>query len=172
MRVSFILILFISSFVVHARMYQWVEPGVETTQLSGKPPAWYRSGADGPRTFVFEKGRLIDDTGIEVSEKVRQRLRKEAYLIVEKDKQKVEEKLAKAEQLNKDLKDEASREESEQRTDSESSTDTNLELLTDALFPKEETEDQPQIERDFDELRKIIADWETAQSDNARKSLQ
>jgi len=28
---------------VQAQMYQWTDPESGTTQLSGKPPAWYRS---------------------------------------------------------------------------------------------------------------------------------
>ena len=47
---------------VLARMYQWVDAQTGTVQLSGAPPAWYRSSAPGPRVFVFEDGRLIDDT--------------------------------------------------------------------------------------------------------------
>jgi len=45
-----------------ARMYQWVDPRSGTVQLSGAPPAWYRSAQTGPRVFVFENGRLVDDT--------------------------------------------------------------------------------------------------------------
>jgi hypothetical protein len=59
-------------------MYQWVDPDNGTTQLSGKPPVWYRSGENGPRIFVFDKGRVIDDTAIEVSAAERNRLRQQA----------------------------------------------------------------------------------------------
>ncbi len=45
-----------------ARMYQWVDPRSGTVQLSGSPPAWYRGTQAGPRVFVFENGRLVDDT--------------------------------------------------------------------------------------------------------------
>lgn len=45
-----------------ARMYQWVDPRSGTVQLSGSPPAWYRAAKAGPRVFVFENGRLVDDT--------------------------------------------------------------------------------------------------------------
>jgi len=51
-----------------ARMYQWVSPNSGRTQISGKPPAWYRNGESGPRVLVFENGRLVDDTAKPLSE--------------------------------------------------------------------------------------------------------
>jgi hypothetical protein len=62
-----------------ARMYQWVDPRTRHTQMSGTPPAWYRSGQPGPRVFVFENGQIIDDTLIAVSDDRRQALREEAF---------------------------------------------------------------------------------------------
>lgn len=50
------------SAAVSARMYQWVDVDTGTVQLSGSPPAWYRGNERGPRVFVFENGRLVDDT--------------------------------------------------------------------------------------------------------------
>ena len=64
---------------VEARMYQWINPASGRTQLSGKPPAWYRGKTGGPRVFVFENGRLIGDTAREVSEAERQSLRTQAF---------------------------------------------------------------------------------------------
>lgn len=46
-----------------ARMYQWVDAQTGTVQLSGSPPSWYRGAQPGPRVFVFDDGRLVDDTG-------------------------------------------------------------------------------------------------------------
>jgi hypothetical protein len=63
-----ILLCMLQIMPVAARMYQWNDPATGTTQLSGAPPAWYRSGETGPRVFVFERGRLIDDTGVAVDE--------------------------------------------------------------------------------------------------------
>jgi hypothetical protein len=62
-----------------ARMYQWHNPATGTTQLSGTPPAWYRSGDPGPRVYVFENNQLVDDTGITVSDEQRAALRDEAF---------------------------------------------------------------------------------------------
>ncbi|MDZ7734825.1 MAG: hypothetical protein U5P41_00710 [Gammaproteobacteria bacterium] len=67
---NFIIIIMLVIFMqpAAARMYQWVDPVSGRTQLSGTPPAWYRSGDDAPRVFVFEKGQLVDDTGVTVEE--------------------------------------------------------------------------------------------------------
>ena len=62
-----------------ARMYQWRSTATGTTQLSGTPPAWYRSDARGPRIYVFENNLLVDDTGITVSAEQRETLRSKAF---------------------------------------------------------------------------------------------
>jgi hypothetical protein len=92
----FIAVLLLISLPAFARMYQWVDPDSKTTQLSGKPPYWYRSGDPGPRVVVFDNGRVIDDTGIELSEAENARLRQEALFAVERDRQDAMEKLARA----------------------------------------------------------------------------
>jgi len=48
-------------------------------QLSGSPPAWYRSPAPGPRVLVFDNGQLVDDTAVVVAEDLRQSLRSDAF---------------------------------------------------------------------------------------------
>ena len=60
-------------------MYQWIDPVTGSIQMSGKPPAWYRSSWEGPRVRVLENGRLIDDTAITVSGDEMQALREEAF---------------------------------------------------------------------------------------------
>ena len=62
-----------------ARMYQWVNPNTNKTQLSGMPPAWYRSESGGPRVRVFESGNLIDDTSIALPDSQRDDLREAAF---------------------------------------------------------------------------------------------
>lgn len=64
---------------VAARMYQWRNPATGTTQMSGTPPAWYRSAERGPRVYVFENNQLVDDTGIAVSDERREALRAAAF---------------------------------------------------------------------------------------------
>ena len=62
-------------------MYQWVNAQTGRTQMSGKPPSWYRSDKPGPRIFVFDNGRLIDDTAHAVSFEERANLRATAFAI-------------------------------------------------------------------------------------------
>ena len=64
---------------VAARMYQWTSPATGTPNLSGTPPAWYRAPHAGPRVLVFERGQLIDDTAIAVSDRQRLELRSAAF---------------------------------------------------------------------------------------------
>ncbi len=176
MRIILVLLFLITAISVEARMYQWTEPGVETTQLSGKPPAWYRSTAGGPRVFVFDNGRLIDDTAVNVSDEVRQRMREEAFILVEEDKQKAQEKIAKAEKTRKkQIKDkpetnkETTREEKVQQ-------ESTIELITEALFPKENKEEQQSeanlAEQSLDELKAIITDWEESRTQDAKQALE
>lgn len=63
----------------HARMYQWSHPSSGIVQLSGAPPAWYRSTMNGPRVLVFDNGQLIDDTAVAVGEPLRESLRAAAF---------------------------------------------------------------------------------------------
>ncbi len=62
-------------------MYQWVNPTTGHSQMSGKPPAWYRGEMGGPRVLVFERNVLVDDTAVAVSEEQRLQLRGEALHI-------------------------------------------------------------------------------------------
>ncbi|MSR15367.1 MAG: hypothetical protein EXR86_12550 [Gammaproteobacteria bacterium] len=62
-----------------ARMYQWVDTVTGSVQLSGAPPAWYRSEMAGPRVLVIERGRTIDDTARAVEPTRSQALRAAAF---------------------------------------------------------------------------------------------
>lgn len=85
MRTCLVLLLMLVALPVLARMYQWTDPDNGKTQLSGTPPAWYRSSDAGPRVFVFDKGQLVDDTGVQVSETDRRRLRQQAVIAASED---------------------------------------------------------------------------------------
>ena len=65
--------------VAHARMYQWVNNSTGRVELSGTPPAWYRSDQGGPRIQVFDNGQMVDDTAIELSAAQNQKLREAAF---------------------------------------------------------------------------------------------
>ena len=64
--------------VAEARMYQWEHLQSGRIQLSGQAPAWYRSVHPGPRVLVFDNGKLVDDTAVQVGEPQRQFLREKA----------------------------------------------------------------------------------------------
>jgi hypothetical protein len=61
------------------RVYQWRDAATGPVQLSGHPPAWYRSGERGPRVIVYEAGRVVDDTARAVDPATRARLRATAF---------------------------------------------------------------------------------------------
>ena len=102
LRIIFLLLL-VCSANISARMYQWVDPDSGSTQLSGSPPMWYRSAEGGPRVFVFDKSKVVDDTGIDVSDEKREQLRQQAFLRAEEDKAGAKEKLLKARTMNAKL---------------------------------------------------------------------
>jgi hypothetical protein len=168
LRVLFIsLILFSSS--GHARMYQWVEPDSGTTQLSGKPPAWYRSAEGGPRIFVFERGRIIDDTSIEVSNKQRELLRQSAFIKVEEDREAASAKLARANKLKSEFDNKV--EETPIQEESEELVEI-PEIPPPAFVEDEETESSREKDTILDEMRALIADWEKQQSKSARDLIE
>ena len=84
---------------VQAQMYQWTDPESGTTQLSGKPPAWYRSVEGGPRVFVFNRGKIVDDTGIKISDEQRISLRTKAFINAEEDRIAAQQKATEAAKL-------------------------------------------------------------------------
>jgi hypothetical protein len=99
LRLSILSILVFTILSAHARMYQWIDPASKITQFSGKPPVWYRSAKGGPRVIVFENNRIIDDTNIRVSDVEQQRLRRQAFVEAESDRETAKEKLVKAKRL-------------------------------------------------------------------------
>lgn len=72
--------LVLATMPVAARIYQWVDPDSGNVYLSGSPPAWYRSGGQGPRVLVFEGGKVVDDTSRQTSEEEAAALREKALL--------------------------------------------------------------------------------------------
>lgn len=150
-----------------ARMYQWVEPDTHSTQLSGKPPAWYRSAEGGPRVFVFENGRVIDDTGINVSVSERQRLRQQAFLNAEKDKSIAKEKLMQAERLKATLQQNMLAEEARR----EGVQVVPVEPITEPE-PEPEQTTPVQASTEIEDARALIAEWERLRTEEARKLIE
>lgn len=163
-----LVLLLVFSQGISARMYQWIEADTGSTQLSGKPPMWYRSALSGPRVFVFDNGRLIDDTAIEVDEEVRQQLRQRAFVLVEEDQQKAKDKLAKSLELkNKYVKDKPKKPELEALEEMPV-----VDTTDDGLIVDEDVVDEQDTENTVDELRKLITEWEEAQTESAKKALE
>lgn len=146
---------------VSARMYQWVDPASGTTQLSGKPPTWYRSASGGPRVFVFENGRVVDDTAIDLGDTEREHLRQQAFLKVEQDRTAAREKLLEAKRLKATF--------DRQEQEAELSAGTEAPEPAPAIEPEPTADDEaPSAEQ----LRALIADWEKLRADNARDLIQ
>jgi len=93
------LILIVACPAAVARMYQWDDPDTGTPQLSGKPPYWYRGDESGPRVYVIDDGRVIDDTAVKVTDAQRRQLREAAFLRAEQDEAQFKAKLEEAERL-------------------------------------------------------------------------
>lgn len=162
------LILLMFSGSASARMCQWVDPESGSTQMSGKPPMWYRSAQQGPRVFVFEKSRIIDDTGVEVSDTERERLRQQAFLQADEDREKARQRLLEAKRLDAALKQKQAANQPEEAP-----------AIVEEFIMEEETEDgEPaapaagEEDSTMDQMKKLIADWEKVQTDKARNVLE
>lgn len=166
--IVFILFLIMVS-AIEARMYQWTEPDTSTTQLSGKPPAWYRSVDGGPRVFVFDNGRLIDDTNVKVSEEVRQRMRQKAFILVEEDKQRAKEKITKARQLKQKYEQEKPKKTEQENL--EELIESEKEII-DEIEPSQLEKQDSDKEPALDALRQLIDQWEKNQTESAKKILE
>ncbi|NKB36392.1 MAG: hypothetical protein GKR93_04375 [Gammaproteobacteria bacterium] len=165
-RIIFVLLL-ASTQPVSARMYQWVDPDSGSTQLSGKPPMWYRSAENGPRVFVFEKSKVIDDTGIEVSDSERDRLRQRAFLQADEDKERARQKILQSKRFDAVLKQQQAAKQAELEKDKPSREPIVEEDIDENPPPPLVTEPSK-----LEEMRKLIEDWEKAQTDKAKGILQ
>lgn len=163
-------------------MYQWIDPDSGTTQLSGKPPVWYRSKENGPRIIVIENGKVIDDTSIKVGDDVREMLRQRAYMKADDDQSTAMQKAMDAGKLKSEF-------ESNQKDNStgnkqqEVSGKTELLLEDIAEQPVEVAEpvtgevDKTVAEPDDEEvteeqMRARIKEWENKRTEDAKKLLE
>ena len=165
LRILIVLLLSYSS-CISARMYQWVDPESGSTQLSGKPPMWYRNAESGPRVFVFENTKLIDDTNVSVSEEDRARLRQSAFLQAEEDRALAKEKVLKSKRMDAALAQKQQLEDAKAGEDEPA-----LDELAQAMSEPEQVspaEEPPTIEQ----MRKLISDWESATTEKARGLLE
>ena len=146
-------------------MYQWNDPDTGTTQLSGKPPAWYRSNEDGPRVIVFDKGRIVDDTNIRVSDDERESLRMEALIKVEEDRDIARQKILESEQIKSKL---------DKTTEGQEHVMENVvtEPTASGTEPAVvDSDEQPLPEGDLTEerMRRLLSEWEKQLTEKAKE---
>lgn len=163
MRSLFILLLLLCQIApaAAARMYQWQDPDTGTTQLSGTPPAWYRSNTDGPRVFVFEKGQLVDDTARKLPEDERKHLRRQALIQVEENLETARTKAEEAERLRTEFAPPVGRD--------AAPTEPVSEPVAEARSAASETVDdnesgiQDVSDSQIEQMRELIRQWEASQ---------
>ena len=173
--------LLLISGLVEARVYQWINPTTGNSQLSGKPPAWYRSESSGPRVLVFENNKLVDDTAILVDEAHRINLRNTAFNIAS-DAEKVaisrEKAVARLEQQIQSLVESpemavylktpvTESEKPEWRDHSEKVSEIRTGKPETAGEKSDESSDE-RVER----LKALISTWEKNQTESARTLLE
>lgn len=162
------LALLLASLPAQARMYQWTDPETGTTQLSGKPPAWYRGTDSGPRVIVFEKGRVIDDTSINISDSSREELRRQALAKAVEDKEKARQMALQAEQLKLKMGAQLQEEPLEPAAGEEKIA------MPDNARPATvpEQSDMPVYkELTEDDLRALISEWEQQKTQQSKEKI-
>ncbi len=173
LRALMLVLLMLCSSYTFARMYQWVEPDTGTTQLSGKPPAWYRSEAGGPRVLVFDKGRLVDDTAIKLADDVRRGMRKQAFILAEQDRQSAKEKLVRAKQLKQKFSTDEIDEQLSQLVEEEEQAATADAVIDELQRQRTGLSDEvAEEEKEMaDRLREMISEWEESRTEKAKQTL-
>ena len=171
-----IVVLFIGQSVLmqsaQAQMYQWVDPESGTTQLSGKPPTWYRSAEGGPRVFVFNHGKVVDDTGIDVSDEQRTSLRTKAFIRAEEDRLAAKEKSMEAAKLKAAMArnaDETALQDGEDKVFLDESQDEPMEEQMMAESAEEEVSEE---EISVEKMKALIKEWENKRTEEAKALLQ
>ena len=166
------LVLMVAMMPVQARMYQWIDPDTGTTQLSGKPPAWYRSAENGPRVIVFEKGRVVDDTNISVSDSLQEELRRQALTKAVEDKEKASQMAKQAAELKSKLGTQLNDELSEEPVIQEREASLPDVSRTRTPEPEPEQVEQPVYkELTEDDLRELISDWEQQKTEQSKEKI-
>jgi hypothetical protein len=135
-----LLLLLLVSTAAGARMYQWQDPISSSIQFSGVPPAWYRSPEGGPRVRVYDGGKLVDDTYIQLSDEDSRSMRELAFRALQEEQQ-VEaiKRLERAARREENRREQAEREASRAQAKSEQSDTSEAppEVLPDSLSAEE-----------------------------------
>ena len=140
--------------VAEARLYQWRNASSGNVEMSGSPPAWYRTGQAGPRVLVFDRGQLIDDTAIEVVGKVSEDLREAAFREIERRQQ--EEALRKLERAARREQARVGEREREAAEEREAPSGPAIEVVSAAGDDIPENIDASLIER----LKGVVRAWD------------
>jgi hypothetical protein len=154
-------------------MYQWVNPVSGRTQFSGKPPPWYRSDVGGPRVFVFEGGRLLDDTAIHVPEGERQALRNQAIQAANLTGQAPIEKTLKPPETRSSDASEG-KGQSPEKLDAEQGADAKSARTGEGIdFPKELLEGNQESDSEaIERLKSVISDWDKRRTEEAKRFIE
>ncbi len=162
---------------VQAQMYQWTDPESGTTQLSGKPPAWYRSVEGGPRVFVFNRGKIVDDTGIKISDEQRISLRTKAFINAEEDRIAAQQKATEAAKLKAAMENK-SEEITEENIDVKALPDEsqiNLEEVMAMEKPDDEELMEAEIseeEESIEKMKALIEEWVKVNDDKRTEEAE
>lgn len=157
----FLVISLLLSTSAEARMYQWTDPDTGTTQLSGKPPVWYRATTDGPRVIVFENGKIIDDTSISISDDQRESLRQQALLKAEEDRNNAIRKAQEAEEMKARIN--LGSEEQPPPVSEEATTEIPEQPV------QAEAQNQDLDEMKAEQMRALITEWEQQMTEQAKQ---
>ena len=138
-RLLFLLLLLVST-TAGARMYQWQDPDSGSIQFSGIPPTWYRSPEGGPRVRVYDAGKLVDDTYIQLSDEDSATMRELAFRELQEERQleaikRLERAALREENRRKQAEREALRAQAE--TDGSDTSEAPPEVLPDSLSAEE-----------------------------------
>lgn len=158
MRLLLLLLMLVST-SAGARMYQWQDPDSGSVQFSGVPPSWYRSPqADptSPRVRVYEAGRLVDDTYIQLSDEDSASMREMAFRALQEDRQmEAIKRLERAARREESRRQKAEREalRAQAKSDGSDTSEAPPEVLPDSLSAEE-----------VSRLKAIIAGYDRANS--------
>ncbi|MBT7951635.1 MAG: hypothetical protein HN764_08430 [Gammaproteobacteria bacterium] len=128
---------------------------------------WYRSADGGPRVFVFDNSKVIDDTGIAVSDEQREHLRQKAFLRADKDKAGAREKLLKAKTMNAALLQKKKMEEVAQQKLEPVVEEVPIQL-------PELSSEKPSMSEEAttqEQMRQVIEAWEKVKTERAKDLL-
>lgn len=135
-----LLVLVLFSAAASARMYQWQDPQTKSMQFSGVPPVWYRSPEGGPRVRVYENGKLVDDTYIQLNDEQSTTMREAAFKALQEERQMLAiKRLERAARVEESRREQARRTAAKEEAEKAKSSTNEAppDVLPESLDPKE-----------------------------------